>query len=178
MGEPVVLVKAFPDSAPDLASYLSEKHDETDNILLLSYIVGPLTREVGESVVAAGISRVLSVNSRKPAIPVLIEDRFHQDELCLLAKRLGLHVRRRTLTQKTYWADNINSTYTYTYYQASPWESDERLREGPYGRGIATQLQPRRVSSPERARQTSGVSRQSEMGTSGHRSRMRPMRKR
>ncbi len=165
MGEPEALIQTFPDSADNLALRRTQNHNHGKEMLVLSYLIGPLVQKEGKRRTAKGILKVLATSHHKPTMVVLIEDQFHENELRSLSRELGLRVEERSLTQKTYWAENHNETYSYTYYVASTASATAGMAGFTYTEDVTTQLQAERVTSPDSACQISGVSRHSEMGT-------------
>jgi len=117
--DPETIVAAFPESAERISIPRHRPEAPRDSMLIMSYVVGPLVEKEGVHSIARGIRKIVMSDERRTMGLMLIEDQFHEKQLRSLARELELRVEERTLSLKTYWAENHHEIYTYRYYVVS-----------------------------------------------------------
>jgi SAM-dependent methyltransferase len=109
----LTLPKAFPDNMCQvrrLASFLG-----VYDVVILSYVLNPLTDDYGLRTLAAAMKDVESLCRPRGRV-LILRDKFQESRIQHLAQLLNVQHREQTLTQEIYPPRGENETYTYTYY--------------------------------------------------------------
>jgi hypothetical protein len=85
------------------------------SIIILSYVVNPLSEEQGFANTIRGLKEVETMcNSRGRVL--IVQDRFSESVVKRITGLLGKSYQEDTLTQYMYSSRNNNDSYTYRYY--------------------------------------------------------------
>ncbi|MFB0524293.1 MAG: hypothetical protein ACETVZ_02050 [Phycisphaerae bacterium] len=109
----ISIQKAFPDNINQLRRIRFNLG--TYDIVILSYVISPLSEDKGFSTLVNGLLNIERLCSRNGRI-LILQDRFQAALVGRMSRAIGIPSHEEESTQHIYPKRNMGETYTYSYY--------------------------------------------------------------